>query len=68
MPSIHVWHATVLPSATMMPRVIFRSSKAARIDAKYAGKPRVVGFEAAGTVEAEIFLIEVGIEVGLVFA
>jgi len=35
-PSIQVWHAAVLPSATMMPRVIFRSSKAARIDAKYA--------------------------------
>ena len=38
-PSIHVWHAMVPPSATMMPRVIFRSSKAARIDAKYAVSP-----------------------------
>ena len=33
-PSIHVWHATVLPSATMMPRVIFLLSKAARSDVK----------------------------------
>jgi hypothetical protein len=38
-PSIHVWHATVSPSAATMPRVIFRSSKAARIDAKYAVRP-----------------------------
>jgi hypothetical protein len=38
-PSIHVWHAMVLPSATMIPRMILRSSKAARIDAKYAVSP-----------------------------
>ena len=65
-PSIHVWQATVLPSATMMPLVIFRSSKAARSDAEVCGEPGVVGFEAIGTVETEVFLVEVGVGLGLV--
>src|ERR1700712_6136275 len=33
-PSIHVWQAMLFPSATIMPRLIERSSNAVRIDLK----------------------------------
>jgi hypothetical protein len=37
--SIPVWQAIRLPSATMIPRRMVRSSKAARIDWKYSVSP-----------------------------
>ena len=38
-PSIQVWQAMRSPSATMIPRRMVRSSKAARIDWKYSMSP-----------------------------
>lgn len=60
--------ATVLPSAATVPPVTFRSSKAAPTDAKYAVSPRGAGSEAAGIVEADLFLVEAGTGLGPVIA
>jgi len=56
-----------MPSATMMLRVIFSVVEGRAERREVGSKPRVVGLEAAWTVEAEILLVEVGADIGLVF-